>query len=258
MTGSLIYFGDTALGGAAAYLAGILTHAGWRYDYVPSHVAADAALLATERRAFILSDYPAAMFDAAAQRLLLAQVERGAGLLMCGGWESFHGLGGDWNGTPIGEALPVEIANADDRVNCDRPVLVRRLMDHPVVAGLPWKERPPVIGGYNRVRAKSEASVLLEAQQFASRYEGEAFVFEPAERDPLLIVGACGGGRTAALTTDVAPHWVGPLVDWGPRRTSAQAPGAEAVEVGCDYARLLEQLVRWVGGQEDGESGKPG
>lgn len=246
MTGSIIYFGDTALGGAAAYLAGLLNHWELQYDYVPSNVVADASLFAAERSLFVLSDYPAAMMDERLQRLLLAQVEQGAGLLMCGGWESFHGQGGDWNGTPIGNALPVEIAAVDDRVNCDRPVLVRRLAEHPAVAGLPWDERPPVIGGYNRVRAKPEASVLLEARQYAARFEGDACVFEPAERDPLLVVGSWGEGRTAALTTDVAPHWVGPLVDWGLQRTSAQTPGAEAVEVGSDYARFLRQLIGWL------------
>jgi uncharacterized membrane protein len=216
---------------------------------VPSNTRADEASFDTQRAAFILSDYPATMLGRELQQRLLVQVEQGAGLLMCGGWESFHGCGGDWNVTPVGDALPVEIAAADDRVNCDRPVLVQRVLDHPAVAGLPWDARPPVIGGYNRVRARPAATVLLEARQFAVRREENAadgYVFTPAECDPLLVVGAYGKGRTAAFTTDVAPHWVGPLVDWGRERVTAQAAGAEAVEVGSDYARFLRQLIDWL------------
>lgn len=243
MAGSILYLGDTALDNAAAYLAGVLTHFGVAYDYVPSSRSCEPTLLDVQRSCFILSDYPAAMFDIALQRRLLEQVERGAGLLMCGGWESFHGLGGDWDGTPIGDALPVEISSADDRVNCDRPVLVRRMVEHPLAAGLPWDERPPVIGGYNRVTPAAEATVVLEAQPFDVRREGDAYRFTPGGRDPLLVVGTFGRGPTAALMTDVAPHWVGPLVDWGDGRIAAQAPGAEAIEVGDLYARLLHQLA---------------
>ncbi|MEQ8786019.1 MAG: glutamine amidotransferase [Pirellulaceae bacterium] len=248
MARSILYLGDTALDNAAAYLAGLLHHYDLPADYAPSSQKADAALLDAERRCFILSDYPSAMLDPALQARLLAQVRQGAGLLMCGGWESFHGSGGDWDGTPIGDALPVEISSLDDRVNCDRPVLICRTVDHPTVADLPWDQRPPVIGGYNRVTPADGATVVLEAQSFDVRRDGDAFQFTPERRDPLLVVGALGQGRVAALMTDVAPHWVGPLVDWGPDRITAQAPGAGEIEVGCDYAQFLHQLVRWTAG----------
>jgi hypothetical protein len=69
--------------------------------------------------------------------------------------------------------------------------------------------------------------------------------FERIGCDPLLVVGRWGRGRVAALATDVAPHWVGGLVDWGAGRVAAQAPGAEAVEVGDLYARFVCQLMAW-------------
>ena len=56
-----------------------------------------------------------------------------------------------------------------------------------------------------------------------------------------------GRGRTAALATDVAPHWVGGLVDWGSRRVTAQAPRGEMIEVGQHYATFLTRLVEWTG-----------
>lgn len=243
----ILYLGDTHLRDAAAYLAGLMHGWAWDFDYVPSHEPTTTDILAEKRALFIVSDYPAARMDEAAQRRMLEQVAAGAGLIMLGGWESFHGLGGDWDGTPLGNALPVVIANDDDRMNCDQPVLVRRIAEHPTVAGLPWESRPPVIGGFNRVTAKPDATVVLEAQRFTARSANAEFLFEPLDRHPLLIVNQFGSGRVAALATDVAPHWVGPLVDWGAPRVAAQAPDANGVEVGGDYATFFRQLLSWVG-----------
>lgn len=247
MTHSILYLGDTHLHDAAAYLAGLMHGWGWAFDYVPSHQSATAAMFDVSRTMIIISDYPAARMDASAQRKLVEQVGGGAGLIMIGGWESFHGLGGDWDSTAVGDALPVIIASEDDRMNCDQPVLVRHLAEHPVVNGLPWESRPPVIGGFNKFTAKPEATVLLEAQRFTAVSDGSEFHFTPLDRHPLLVIGEMGRGRTAALATDVAPHWVGPLVDWGVSRVAAQAPQANAVEVGGDYASFLRQLLKWVG-----------
>ena len=247
MTNSILYLGDTHLRDAAAYLAGLLHHWDWDFDYLPSDEAATTKTLGQSRALFIISDYPAARMDAETQHKLLDQVAAGAGLIMLGGWESFHGLGGDWDGTPIGNALPVVIASEDDRLNCDQPVLVRRIAEHPIVNGLPWDSRPPVIGGFNRFTAKPEATVLLEAQRFTARMADGDFEFAPHDCHPLLAVGQFGSGRTAALATDVAPHWVGPLVDWGTPRVAAQAAGANGVEVGGDYATFFRQLLSWVG-----------
>ena len=247
MSESILYLGDTHLTDAAAYLAGLMHSWGWPFDYLRSDQPLAVEMLDTPRSLFVVSDYPAARMSDEVQQRLLAQVSGGAGLLMIGGWESFHGLGGDWNGTAIGNALPVLIAVEDDRMNCDQPVLVRRVANHPVLAGLSWESRPPVIGGFNRVIAKPDAAVLLEAQRFTARQDGGAFTFEPLDRHPLLVTGSHGEGRAAAFTTDVAPHWVGPLVDWGLPRVAGQAPHANAIEVGGDYARFLRQLLSWVG-----------
>lgn len=247
MANSILYLGDTHLRDAAAYLAGLMHGWGWNFDYVRSDESLSAEQLDPPQTLFIVSDYPAARMEAVVQRKLLEQVSAGAGLIMLGGWESFHGLGGDWDGTPIGDALPVVIGARDDRMNCDQPVLVRQLTDHPVVSGLPWDSRPPVIGGFNRFTAKPDATVLLEAVRFTARLSNDAFAFQPLDRHPLLVVGDFGVGRVAALATDVAPHWVGPLVDWGTPRVAAQAPDANGVEVGGDYARFLRQLLSWVG-----------
>jgi len=251
---NILYLGDTNLQTAACYLAGLISHWGWSFDYVPSDQEAKADLFEPKRALFVLSDYPAQRLSAQLQMRLLEQVEAGAGLLMCGGWESYHGVGGDWDGTEIGNTLPVEIADKDDRVNCDHPVLVKcppGVQDHPIVSDLPWSTRAPLIGGFNRITPRSDATVLLEARHFSASCADEGFAFKPTETDALLVVGSHGSGRTAALATDVAPHWVGPLVDWGQGdepRVTGQAAGGEAIEVGNLYAQFFKQLLGWTGG----------
>ena len=245
MTVSVLYLGDTSLQGAAAYLAGLIHRTGWSFDYLPSHVPAEAALFDSSRSLYVLSDYPAARLSPPLQQRLVQEVEAGAGLLMLGGWESYHGCGGDWDQTAVAAALPVEISAADDRVNCDQPALVRCVADHPAVRGLPWDARPPCIGGYNRIRPKAEAQLVLEAQRFQVLRDAEDMRFRLAGSDPLLVVGRCGRGRAAALATDAAPHWVGGLIDWGTGRVTAHAPGADTIEVGDLYARFFCQLMAW-------------
>eukprot|EP01006_Ploeotia_vitrea_P012497 TRINITY_DN33090_c0_g1_i1.p1 TRINITY_DN33090_c0_g1~~TRINITY_DN33090_c0_g1_i1.p1 ORF type:complete len:206 (-),score=27.12 TRINITY_DN33090_c0_g1_i1:23-640(-) len=183
------------------------------------------------------------------------QVRSGvAGVVMFGGWESFHGTEGKWDGTPLGNALPVEILNADDRLNCDQPLLVAQVCGHPTVMGLPWSTKPPLIGGLNQVKVKQGAKVVLEAIRFSvekgwhGNDEKESFQFKPTTTYPLLVVGTCGKGRVSAFMTDVAPHWVGPLVDWGTGgvgRINAKAEGGAEIEVGTLYAKLLWQILGW-------------
>ncbi|MEZ6065417.1 MAG: glutamine amidotransferase [Planctomycetaceae bacterium] len=249
MPADILYCGDTTLTAAGSYLAGVLQHHGLAFDYRASHEPLRTGDLDPCRTLCILSDYPAAHFDVALQRRLLEQVAAGAGLLMIGGWESFHGHGGNWNLSPIAEALPVEIMATDDRINCDHPALLRATQPHPITSDLPWDEHPPTIGGFNRITPRHDAQVLLEVDRCAAVHGDAGWSLNVIETHPLLIVGNYGAGRTAALATDVAPHWVGGLVDWGTGRVTAHAPGAEPIEVGDRYAQFLGQLVSWVKGE---------
>ncbi|MHB8605790.1 MAG: glutamine amidotransferase, partial [Thermoplasmatota archaeon] len=101
--------------------------------------------------AVLLSDYTADALGAAAARALAAEVDRGLGLLMVGGWTSF-GRGG-YARSPLAEALPVQLVDGDDRralVRGEHPV---KIAEHAALAGLDWT-RAPVICGLNRLRAK--------------------------------------------------------------------------------------------------------
>ncbi len=249
MSKPVLFLGDTSLDTAASYLAGALSHAGWEFDYLPSDAPLQENDLAAARKLIIISDYPAERIENLLQQKVVTQVQQGTGLLMIGGWESYQGSGGNWAGTPIGNLLPVRISEADDRQNCDQPVFVRCETEHPISTGLPWNERPPIIGGYNRVEVAAQGSVILRAQRYSASFKDnqtECHLVR-GETDPLLVVDDSRAGRVAALMTDLAPHWVGPLVDWGSERVSAHASGAEEIEVGHLYIKFIRQLVAWVG-----------
>ncbi len=246
MSKQILYAGDTLLSGAASYLAGIMHHHGISFDYLASDQRFDPSLTGQECRALILSDYPARNFGAGQFEALARRVEDGMGLLMIGGWESFTGEGGGYRGTAIGKALPVAMLEHDDRINCAQPCLVELHSTHPIVSDLPFDEVSPTIGGYNRVLAKAGGKLVLSARRFEARRKGRTFAITPgAEADPLLVTGHFGKGRVAAFTSDVAPHWVGGLVDWGDERVTACAEGAHPVEVGNWYARFFYQLIHW-------------
>jgi uncharacterized membrane protein len=240
----ILYVGDTALREAASYLAGVLQHFGVEFDYVASD-RPFPELEMGEYRGVILSDYPSKNFGSGELDKLADHVREGMGLLMIGGWESFSGAGGDYGQTVLKEVLPVEMASGDDRVNCAQPCLVELRIQHPTVAGLPFDRLCPGVGGYNRVSAKSGALEVLSAQPFRVEHDAAGYRFVPADKDPLLVIGEYGRGRVTAFASDVAPHWVGGLVDWGDGRVSACGPGANPIEVGNWYARFFHQIVSW-------------
>ena len=284
---TILYCGDTSLNGAASYLAGLMTAWSWGFEYVPSDQRVTMEQATEPRGLFIFSDYPASQLTPEVHEAIAAQVRQGAGLLMIGGWESFHGLGGDWDGTVIGDLLPVIISPGDDRVNFDQPTMLRALNDdggpHAILKDLPWTNRPPTIGGLNKFRPKPDADLLLAGISFSARVvathpwiqaaEGfvENWVLPPKVKEtlssmspfrtpypgdialevagvyPVLAVGSAGQGRTAAFASDVAPHWVGGFVDWGETRVTGQAPSGNAIEVGYAYAQFWKQLLGWTG-----------
>ncbi|MEV1080321.1 glutamine amidotransferase [Streptomyces sp. NPDC050211] len=143
-------------------------------------------------------------------------VERGGGVLMIGGYLSFSGIDARarWGRTPLAAALPVVMVDRDDRVELPAGAAPEVVGEHPLVLGLDrsW----PALLGLNEVTVRPDASLLAECAGH-----------------PLLVVGAHGTGRSAAFTSDVAPHWAPPaFLDWD------------------GYAELWDRLVRWLAGAE--------
>jgi uncharacterized membrane protein len=126
---------------------------------------------------------------------LAEYVEGGGGLLMIGGYLSFSGIDGKarYGRSPIARVLPVAVLDRDDRVEAPEgitPTVLRG--DHPVLAEVPAGDWPSLLG-YNQVEPLAASDLLLGV--------GE---------DPLLAVATVGSGRTAAFTSDLAPHWAPP------------------------------------------------
>lgn len=247
----ICYLGDDDLSGAAGYLAAVLGHARLEYQHVPSRCKVPDDLMTRGFRAYILSDYPAAGFSSVQLARLADAVAQGAGLLMIGGWESYFGRTGEYRGTPLEKVLPVYLAQYDDRVNCPQGCVLRQVRRHPVVDDLPW-ESPPVIAGFNRLAARPEARTLLVGARLRIMDKVHELEFSEVEVAPILVVGKYGQGRTAALACDVAPHWVGGMVDWGQGRIVQHLPDGGFVEMGPAYAEFLYRLVSWTAGSGDG------
>jgi hypothetical protein len=246
MAARICYLGDGRLSGAAGYLAAIMQQHGLPFEHVPSDEPPPAAFCRRQYALYVVSDYPAARFGAAAMAHVAGRVAAGAGLVMLGGWESYFGRLGEYHQSPLAEVLPVVMQLADDRCNYAQPCLIHKVAEHPILQGLPW-DAPPGIGGRNAVTAKPGAQTLLTCVQFLVRQDEDGWhLFRDGDEPPLLVLGRHGRGRTAALATDVAPHWVGGFVDWGDRRVTQSVAG-ELVEVGNWYARFFRNLLAWTG-----------
>ena len=246
MNSKVLYLGDTSLDQQASYLAGIMSHYNITFDYISSDEKFCIDKLSQDTKLIIISDYPSSNFNADQLDVIIDRVKGGMGLLMIGGWESFTGLGGDYGKTKLAEVLPVLTKDSDDRINQSDPCLVKKEIDHEILLGLDLENSVPVIGGFNNVEAKDQTTTILSSQRFKVSNSASEFSFSPYKTAPLLVVAEFGLGRTGAFASDVAPHWVGPFVDWGTKRINAQANGAEAIEVGNLYALSFNNLIQWL------------
>jgi uncharacterized membrane protein len=243
---SILYLGDTTLKEAGSYLAGVMSHHNISFDYLPSDQRFGDSLLNNKYQAVIISDYPAENFSTEQINTVVEQVAAGLGLLMIGGWESFTGAKGQYADTKLSHVLPVIMQSEDDRVNCFAPCLAEKKKEHEILGSLPFEENAPSINGFNRLKSKPDSNTILLARRFKASYvNGNFTVTSLEDPDPLLVVSSYKQGRVCAFATDVAPHWVGGLVDWGNSRIKAQGPGANPIEVGNWYAALLANMINW-------------
>jgi hypothetical protein len=247
MDKTVLYCGDTALREAASYLAGVMAHFSTPFDYLASDQRFDEQCLARTCRGIILSDYPAKNFTPEQMEKVTEKVRQGMGLLMIGGWASFAGANREYTDTALREALPVIMQEHDDRVNSWQPCVIEKRMAHAIVDELPFDGCSPSVGGFNRFQAKPGAETILSVRQIGiSQKPGKLHFTPSADTSPLLVVGQFGLGRVAAFASDVAPHWVGGLVDWGDSRITVRAEGSNPREVGNWYAVFFGNLIRWV------------
>ena len=230
----ILYAGDSPVGGPANYLLAILKSLKIPFTHVPP----SEVLRPGEFGAIILSDFSKKNLPADSERKIVEQVKNGPGLLMIGGWGSYSGPFGGWKGTQIEKLLPVECLKRDDRTNFPGGALITLKKKHPMFNGLSFSN-PPVICGMNQVRIKKNGRLILTAKKIAG-----------GAQYPLLVVDSDPKKRIAALTTDLAPHWCGGMVDWGKSSVKLPVNAKISVEVGDAYIRFVSSLIRWIVGLE--------
>ena len=194
---------DSTYGEAADRFVETLEAVGASVTFQPCHVAAESFPRTEseldEYDLVILSDVGADTLQITEQvadgdtdvdrcALLADWVRDGGALGMVGGYMSFAGKGGQarYGRTRLAEALPVEIADGDDRVETPDGAV-------PHNDGVPDADLPaewPHVLGYNRFTAKPGAEVWATVRD-----------------DPFLVVGDHGDGSSFAYATDCAPHW---------------------------------------------------
>lgn len=239
-TRRVLYLGDTALDNAARFLAAAIRDLRWHLTYVPTPRRPPAGFWRRRYDLFIVSDYPASRFTQRELRSVAQAVAGGSSFLMVGGWGSFRGSGGHYHATAIADLLPVRCLDRDDRV---QGAPAYRIV--PADAGRIFHkfdfDAAPSLCGFNRVRPKQGAREILSVATV--RFVRRTGKYRVVARDPLLVLGRYGKGRTAALTTDLSPHWAGGLIDWGTRRWVRRAAPGIYVEAGDTYFRFVKTLL---------------
>ncbi|MFZ5831320.1 MAG: glutamine amidotransferase [Planctomycetota bacterium] len=181
---------------------------------------------------FVLGDLDASYLKPAQQDLIAQRVREGGGLIMLGG---YHSLGpGGYEGTPIGEMLPVRVGSRDIGQVTEQflPTLTPDGVRHPIFANIsqffPTQQGPaadgglPALSGCTRVEAARPSATLL------ATYVGDATPM------PVLAVQPLDKGRTAIFAGDTTRNW-----DQGTRAFDQESP----------FTRFWGQTVRWLAGR---------
>lgn len=163
-----------------------------------------------------------------------AYVEGGGGLAMLGGAMSFSS--GGYEGTPVAEALPVELLDPWARAELVdvarfRPQLTDAGKVHPVTAlryvtadnVAAWQALPELEGVNLVARAKADATVLAVHPRLQAG----------GKPMPVIVAGDYGTGRSLAITTDSVWRW---------GFVAAARPGDD----GRHYERFWENAIRWL------------
>ncbi|MBP7462495.1 MAG: hypothetical protein KBA26_14515 [Candidatus Delongbacteria bacterium] len=239
---TLLYAGDDDLDRAAVYLSSIIYSNGYNFDYIPSPSPFPSHLELERYALIILSDYPARNFSEIQLKALVDYARRGGSVLMIGGWESYTGLMNEYTATPLADILPVSLESNDDRRNLPQGcVVVPAFRCTEKLKTLDWMA-PPLIGGYNQITPRTRSTVHLIGKKLViGNSDGLQLGILP-EEIPLLVSKPCRKGFAAALAFDLAPHWIGGMVDWGLQRRRIDFNDG-FIEVGDLYLDFVSKLL---------------
>ena len=223
------FFSSTEYAVGTEYLEKALAVPGFRFEHMPSHIAAEKFPQTLEGLAsydvILLSDigantlllHPDTWLNGKSTpnrlKLLKAWVEQGGGLGMCGGYLTFSGIygSGKYYRTAVEQVLPVNLLTFDDRVEAPEGATPEvRNPNHPIIADIAadW----PSVLGYNELILKPDADLILSVGEH-----------------PMLATRTVGQGRTLAWASDIGPHWCPPpFLSW---------PG---------YGQLWRNVIEWL------------
>ena len=167
--------------------------------------------------------------------------ERGAGLLMMGGYDSF---GPQWKETPVGKLLPVDMSRADKENPRQSAQLERPIKFTPTAEGLAEGEYRALLRLSDTGRPEdslAEWEKLPELHGLTDMGQpdperGVVLAMSPILKVPILVGGKAGGGRTLAFAGDSTHRWI-------------RDPESKKL-----HARFWKQLVAWLARQEDVEA----
>lgn len=125
----------------------------------------------------VLLDVDAFALRVQRRQMLADFVRAGGGLLVCGGPYAYGR--GRYVGTELEDVLPVSSDGPWDWKSAPSPISPAG--KHEITSGIKWKPAPEVLW-YHAAKVRPRAKVVLKAG-----------------KDPLLIVGTTGKGRSAAL-----------------------------------------------------------
>lgn len=177
--------------------------------------------------AVILDDLEAEFFGADQAQLLQKFVsERGGGVLMLGGMESFQE--GGYARTPIGDMLPVYLERGEEAAEAPGPLQLQLAREGWLQ---PWARlRDNEADERGRLEAMESFQILNRVRSLKPGASVIATVRDQHGAElPALAVQRFGRGRTAALM-------VGDVWRWGMRDVAARA----------DMDKAWRQLVRWL------------
>jgi uncharacterized membrane protein len=182
--------------------------------------------------AFILGDLDAAALGEANLKTLADAVSKGKGLLMIGGRTSFGR--GHYRSTPVGDALPIEIDRLEgadfggqdrDEFYLSGPVTMVPASPHPITR---------LTGEVDNAAVWSRLPPLAWANKFAGvkQAAGVRVLLETPQKQPLLVSGEYGRGRTLAFAGESTYLW--PMHG-----------------LGKEHSRFWRQVVLWLVRRDD-------
>lgn len=157
---------------------------------------------------YIIGDVPAAVFGAELLKKLRKRIDEGAGLLMLGGYDSF-GPGG-YAGTPLADALPVEMSKSERRIGNEiLPSLqyLQPLQMIPTERGL--RHFVMRIDAKNEHKKRWLSLAKIEGANRLKKKEGGLVevLAETPDGSPLLLSTMFGSSRVMAFAADTTFQW---------------------------------------------------